>query len=301
MVLGKLSFLLGIDPKFMLTHPEFDPVAFSFGPLMFGDTVIGPLQVHWYGIMYLFAFASAWLLANYRVTKAWAPFSRDKVEDLIVYGAMGVILGGRIGYVLFYHFESWLADPLWLLRVWEGGMSFHGGLVGVILAMALYARKVGVSFLTMADFVAPIVPLGLMFGRLGNFIGQELWGRPTDLPWGMVFPAEGIEAVARHPSQLYQAFGEGFCLFVLVFWFSRKPRPTGAVAALFTIGYSICRFLAEFARQPDAHIGFDFFGWLTRGQLLCVPMLLAGVIVLVWAYRTNGGEVKRAEKVTENA
>lgn len=257
----------------MMTYPNIDPVAFS----------LGSFQVHWYGIMYLFAFASAWMLGMYRAGKPGAIVTRPQVENLITWAAFGVILGGRFGYVLFYHFDYWLDDPLWLFRIWEGGMSFHGGLLGVITAMFLYARRLGVSYLGLMDFVAPLVPLGLGFGRLGNFIGQELWGRATDSSWGMVFPRDP-EALTRHPSQLYQAGLEGLLLFIIVFWFSAKPRPRGAVSGLFLISYAFFRFLVEFVREPDSHIGFDMLGWITRGQLLSLPLFALGVGLLIFAY-----------------
>ena len=257
----------------MLTHPDFDPVAFS----------LGPLDVHWYGIMYLFAFVSAWLVAMHRAGQSRTPVTRPQVENLITYGAFGVVIGGRVGYVVFYNFDAWMRDPLWLFRVWEGGMSFHGGLIGVVLAMLFYAHRIRVPYLKLTDFVAPIVPLGLGFGRLGNFIGQELWGRPTDLPWAMVFP-DDPEGLARHPSQLYQFALEGLVLFALVFWFSHRPRPAGAVSGVFLIGYSCFRILVEFAREPDQHIQFDLFGWVTRGQLLSLPMLALGLGLVLFAY-----------------
>lgn len=255
-----------------LSYPHIDPVAFS----------IGPLQVHWYGLMYLAAFASAWWFAMRRSERAWSPVRRQKVEDLVVYVAFGVILGGRCGYVLFYNFDKWVADPLWLLRLWEGGMSFHGGLLGVMVAMAIFARQIRQPFLAVADFVAPLVPVGLGFGRIGNFIGQELWGRSTDGPWGMVFPRDP-EQLVRHPSQLYQAFLEGLVLFVVLFWFSKKPRPTGVISGLFLLLYGVFRFVVEFAREPDAHIGFDLLGWMTRGQLLSLPMMAGGLVLLAYA------------------
>ena len=243
----------------MLIYPAIDPVALSVGPFSIGDTIIGPLQVHWYGIMYLLGFAVAWMLAMRNSQRPWSPIKKTQVEDVIVYGAWGVILGGRFGYMLFYGADKWLADPGMILRIWEGGMSFHGGLIGVALAMLIYSRKHHVAFLSLADFVVPLVPAGLFFGRLGNFIGQELWGRETDLSWGMVFPNDP-EALVRHPSQLYQAGLEGFVLFISVLWFSAKPRPRAAVSGLFLALYGSFRFLVEFVRDPDSHIGFDFFG-----------------------------------------
>jgi len=268
----------------MLQYPDLNPIAFTIpiGPLSIGDMIIGPFNVHWYGIMYLLAFASAWLVAMQRSKAPHAAVNKSQVENLITYGAFGVILGGRFGYVMFYNFEQWLRDPLWLFRVWEGGMSFHGGLIGVIVAMIIYSYRINRSFVSVMDFVAPIVPLGLGFGRLGNFIGQELWGRVSDVPWAMVFPKALPEGLARHPSQLYQAFLEGLVLFAIVFWFSAKPRPRGAVSGVFLIGYSMFRFSVEFVREPD--LGVALIGGMTRGQLLCVPMLILGVGLLVWAY-----------------
>jgi len=256
----------------MFTYPDLNPIAFS----------LGPLDVHWYGIMYLCAFASAWLLAWYRAGAPQSAISKAQVENLITYGAFGVILGGRFGYVIFYNFDYWMSDPLWLFRIWEGGMSFHGGLVGVALAMIIYAHRIRVPYIRLMDFVAPLVPLGLGFGRLGNFIGQELWGRPTDSSWGMVFPKDP-EALVRHPSQLYQATLEGLVLFVVLFWFSRKPRPAGAVAGLFLILYGLFRFLVEFVRSPDKGIDL-LMGWMSRGQLLSLPLLILGIALLVLAY-----------------
>ena len=259
----------------MLNYPNIDPVAIS----------LGPLDIHWYGIMYLLAFAAAWGLAYRRAARTDSPLKPSQVEDLIVYGALGVVLGGRFGYVMFYNFETWLGDPLWLFRIWEGGMSFHGGLLGVIVAILLYCRRVNASFFSTLDFIAPLVPLGLGFGRLGNFIGQELWGRATDVSWGMIFPRDP-EQLVRHPSQLYQAFLEGVVLFAIVYWFSRKPRPRLAVGAVFLIFYGIFRFAVEFVRQPDDHIKTLVLGWMTRGQLLTIPMIVIGVSVLIWTYTT---------------
>lgn len=261
----------------MLQYPDIDPVAFS----------LGSFKVHWYGIMYLFAFVSAWLVAMHRAKQPGALINKAQVENLITYGAFGVILGGRFGYVVFYNFDYWLTDPLWLFRVWEGGMSFHGGLLGVIVAMMIYAKRIDRSFIGLMDFVAPMVPLGLGFGRLGNFIGQELWGRVTDVPWAIVFPkAMDPEGVGRHPSQLYQACLEGLLLFIIVFWFSAKPRPRGAVSGIFLIAYGTFRFATEFVREPDK--GVALVGWMTRGQLLCLPMFAVGLGLLICAYVVTG-------------
>ena len=260
----------------MLTYPHIDPIALS----------LGPLKVHWYGIMYLVGFAAAWWLAVRRAGRPEYPLQREQVDDLIFYGAMGVVLGGRFGYVIFYNFERFLDNPLWLFKVWEGGMSFHGGLLGVIVAMFLYARTIKLRPGQVLDFVAPLVPIGLGMGRIGNFIGQELWGRQTDVPWGMVFPNDP-EGLVRHPSQLYQAGLEGLAFFILLYWFSARPRPVWSVSGLFLIGYGCFRFIVEFFRQPDSHIGFDLFGWMTRGQLLSLPMIIVGVVMMLWAYQRH--------------
>lgn len=270
----------------MLTYPNIDPVAVTIGPFMIGDTAIGPVSIHWYGLMYLLAFASTWLLALYRVRQPHSILQKHQLEDLIVYGAVGAVVGGRCGYVLFYNFDYWLRDPLWLLRIWEGGMSFHGGLLGVLLAYWLYGRKINRPLLDITDFIAPLVAPGLGFGRLGNFIGQELWGRISDVPWAMYFP--NAPGGPRHPSQLYQAFLEGVVLFMILYWFSAKPRPRAAVSALFLICYGFFRFLVEFVREPDAHLQDSLLlGWVTRGQLLSIPMIAIGALMLYWAYAVD--------------
>ncbi len=253
----------------MLQYPQIDPVAIA----------LGPIEVHWYGLAYLAAIAFAWWLAARRSTQPGAAVRREQVDDLIFFSAVGVVLGGRVGYVLFYGTDRLLDDPLWALRVWEGGMSFHGGMLGVIFANWLYARAHKIDFGYLLDFVAPLVPLGLGLGRLANFVGQELWGRATDAPWAMVFPRDPLQ-LARHPSQLYQFALEGVLLFALLLWFSSKPRPKLAVGGLFVFGYGAQRFAVEFFRQPDTHIGLDAFGWMTRGQLLCVPMIAFGLYLL---------------------
>lgn len=268
----------------MLQFPNFNPIAVSVGPFDVIGKSIGPWEIHWYGIMYMLAFLSAWMLALYRSGKPHSPITKVEVENLVTYGAFGVILGGRVGYVIFYNFDHWMSDPLWLFRIWEGGMSFHGGLIGVLLAMYVYATRIRVPYLALMDFVAPLVPLGLGFGRMGNFIGQELWGRVSDVPWAMVFPKAGDpEGVARHPSQLYQASLEGLVMFVVLFWFSAKPRPRGAVGGLFLVLYASFRSIVENFREPDIGISL-VFGLFTRGQLLSAPMFIAGLGLLGYGY-----------------
>ncbi len=264
----------------MLNYPDIDPVAFS----------LGPLSVHWYGLMYLLGFIAAWRLALRRSKRPWSPVRKNQIEDLIVYSAFGVILGGRFGYVIFYHFERWFSDPLWLFRIWEGGMSFHGGLLGVLVAIWLYGRKINQPFLALGDFVAPMVPIGLGLGRLGNFIGQELWGRPTDAWVGMIFPRDS-EQLARHPSQLYEFLLEGVVLYALLILCSRKPRPRGVISGLFLVFYGCFRFVAEWFREPDSHLGFDLFDWMTRGQLLCLPMIVFGLLLILWGYLGPKSEI----------
>jgi phosphatidylglycerol:prolipoprotein diacylglycerol transferase len=256
----------------MLVHPDIDPVAFS----------IGPLAVRWYGLMYLLGFGLAWWLGLRRIALGRAPIDRRQFDDLIFYAVLGVILGGRLGYVLFYKPGYYFGHPLEIPAVWQGGMSFHGGLLGVIAAMWLAARKHKVDFLRLMDFIAPLCPLGIAAGRMGNFINGELWGRPTDLPWGMVFRNAGN--LPRHPSQLYEFALEGLVLFVLLWWFSTQPRARGQVSALFLIGYGSLRFLAEFAREPDAFLGVLALG-MTMGQWLCVPMIAGGIWLYAWSAR----------------
>jgi phosphatidylglycerol:prolipoprotein diacylglycerol transferase len=262
----------------MLVHPNIDPIAFSIGPF-FG---IGPLPVRWYGLMYLTGFLAAWGLGVRRISKGLAPVTRQQFDDMLFLAVVGVILGGRLGYILFYKPAEYLAHPLKIFAVWEGGMSFHGGLLGVMLAMAFFARRNHIGYLRLMDFVAPLCPLGLAAGRMGNFINGELWGRVTDLPWGMVF--RGAGDAPRHPSQLYEFALEGVALFVLLWWFSSKPRPVGQVSGLFLLGYGVARFIAEFGREPDAFLGFLAFG-MTMGQWLCLPMIAGGIWLLAWARR----------------
>jgi len=260
----------------MLVHPQFDPVAFH----------VGPLAVRWYGLMYLVGFILFVVLGKIRARQnlltGWHP--RD-VDDMLFFGVFGVILGGRLGYVLFYKPLYYFAHPLQILALWQGGMSFHGGLLGVLIAMALFARQRHKRWLEVTDFVAPLVPLGLAAGRLGNFINGELWGRPSNGPWAMVFPQ--VDAVPRHPSQLYEFGLEGMALFVLLWLYARRRRPLGAVSGLFLVGYGVLRFLVEFAREPDDFLGQLALGW-TMGQWLSLPMILAGLAMMLWAYWRAG-------------
>jgi len=273
---------------------HIDPVAIS----------LGPLKIHWYGLMYVLGMFVAWRLALSRLRAGRLPVSEAALGDLVYYAMFGVLLGGRLGYLVFYGWQQVLDDPLYALRIWEGGMSFHGGLIGVMTAGWIWSRKQGLHYFDTVDFVAAVTPPGLGFGRIGNFIGGELWGRTTDVPWAMIFPASlppeyarlpyeslqklnesgALDAYARHPSQLYQAFLEGAVLFVLVWFFTRKPRPRYAASGLFALGYGVFRFAVEFVRQPDAQLGFLAFDWLTMGQLLSLPLIAIG-IVLLWLSR----------------
>lgn len=258
-----------------MVHPQFDPIALS----------IGPLAIHWYGIMYLLGFLAGQYLGIWRAGRdAWRNFTTDQVKDLLFYIVLGIIIGGRLGYVFFYHFDLFLDNPLYLFKINEGGMSFHGGFLGVAGAVILFARRHKKNIFTVGDFVAPLVPPGIFFGRFGNFINGELWGRPTDVSWGMIFPQAG-DTIARHPSQLYQMAGEGLLLFILLWWFSQKPRPRMAVSAAFMIGYGVLRTAAEFFRQPDVHIGYLLGGYLTQGMLLSIPMILVGLAMIIFAYK----------------
>jgi phosphatidylglycerol---prolipoprotein diacylglyceryl transferase len=268
----------------MLTFPNIDPVALSLGSFSLAGKTIGPINIHWYGLAYLAGFALGWFLAYRRCSKRFSVVKPNQLEDLVFYSAMGVVLGARIGYVLFYNFDAFLSDPISLFKVWEGGMSFHGGLIGFAIAMIIYGKRHGRHFLDMVDFVALYATPGLFFGRIANFIGSELYGRASDVPWAMIFPKDPT-GLPRHPSQLYEAFLEGIVLFAILWWFSRKPRPRGAVIGLFVLLYGCFRFFVEFFREPDAHISFDMLGWVTRGQELCVPMILIGAGLLYWAYK----------------
>lgn len=258
----------------MLPYPQIDPVAIA----------LGPLKIYWYGLMYLVGIGGAWWLASRRLSRFDASWSKEKLSDLVFWVAMGVILGGRLGYVLFYDLAAYVADPLKIARVWEGGMSFHGGLIGVMLATWWFGRRNGKGFFELMDFIAPLVPIGLGAGRIGNFINAELWGKATDLPWAMVFPTDP-QQLARHPSQLYQFALEGVALFVILWFYSRRPRPTMAVSGLFAACYGVFRFIVEFVRVPDAQLGYLAWNWLTMGQVLCLPMILGGIGLVVYAYK----------------
>ena len=256
----------------MWEYPEIDPVAIA----------IGPLQIHWYGLMYLLAFLGGWLYGNYRAKKI-EPWNNDMVSDLLFYVAMGVILGGRIGYILFYDLGIYLENPLLIFKVWQGGMSFHGGLIGVTIAMILFARKTQQNLFQVADFVAPLIPIGLLTGRIGNFINGELWGKVTDSPLGMAVYDPSLQAVVhKYPTQLLEALLEGVVLFIILSIYASKPRPSGSVAALFLIGYGSFRFIVEFWRIPDEQLGYLMWDWLTMGQLLSLPMVVIGLAVMIW-------------------
>ncbi len=278
----------------MITYPSIDPVIVS----------IGPLAVHWYGVMYVIGFAAAWLLARRRASapeSSWRPID---VDDLIFFAAIGVIAGGRIGWLLFYGMEQVIEDPITIIQIWKGGMSFHGGLLGVIVAVALFARRRGRKLADVLDFLAPLPGIGIFAGRIGNFINGELWGKPTDVPWAFVLDPSTLHASQRdeavrlcerfsvdpcvlqvHASQLYQGLLEGLLVFVVVWLYTAKPRPRLAPSGLFLIGYGVCRFAVEFVRVPDENRGYLLFDWVTMGQILSAPMILVGLALIVVAYR----------------
>jgi phosphatidylglycerol---prolipoprotein diacylglyceryl transferase len=281
----------------MFTYPSIDPVIFS----------IGPVAVHWYGLMYVVGFATAWLLARKRASAAESTWKPTDVDDLIFFAAIGVIAGGRVGWLLFYGMEQVIANPITIVQIWKGGMSFHGGLLGVMVALVLFARRRGRRFADVLDFAAPLPGIGYLAGRIGNFINGELWGKPTDAPWGIVLDpstlhhnqrAEALRLCERfnvdpcilqvHASQLYQGLVEGLLMFLILWFYTAKPRPRLAPSGLFLAGYGFFRFLLEFVRIPDENRGYLFFGWVTMGQILSAPMVLVGVALLVIAYR--GGE-----------
>jgi len=276
---------------------QIDPVAFR----------IGPLAVHWYGIMYLLGFATAWWLGRQRIRAGRLPGVDDNgYSDLLFYGMLGVVLGGRLGYILFYDLQTYLQHPLQIVRIWEGGMSFHGGLLGVLAAVWWWARRQRLHFFDVVDFVAPLVPPGLGLGRLGNFINGELWGKPTDGSWGVVFPqslpaglanldagslraqfeAGALNLYARQPSQLYQFALEGVAMFAILWFYSARPRPRYAVSGMFALLYGVFRFMVEFVRLPDEQLGYLAFGWLTMGQVLSLPLIVLGIYFL-WRSRRS--------------
>ncbi len=256
----------------MLNYPEFDPIIFA----------IGPVAVRWYGLMYVLGFVAAWFLANRRSKVPWSPIKPEQVDDLIFYAMVGVIVGGRLGYCIVYGWQLWLEDPLYVFKITQGGMSFHGGLVGVMTAMWLYGRKIGKGMWQITDFMAPFVPIGLGTGRVGNFINGELWGKETTVPWSF-----NVNGQSLHPSQLYEALLEGLVLFVILWIFSRKERPYLAVSGMFLFWYGAFRFFVEFYRVPDADKGYILFGWVTQGQILTAPMIVLGAILLFMAYKND--------------
>lgn len=258
-------------------YPHIDPIAFS----------IGPIDVHWYGLMYLVGFLCALFFANRYADRRDNDWNRQQVSDLLFYCFLGVILGGRLGYVLFYQFPYFISHPLYIIKIWDGGMSFHGGLLGVITAMALFARKMHKHFFEVADLVAPLVPFGLGAGRIGNFINGELWGRVTDVPWAIIYPQAG--PYPRHPSELYEFALEGVVLLIILMSYAKRKPPLGAVSGLFLVGYGVFRSIAECFRQPDPQLGFFDFG-LTMGQILSIPMILVGIAIMVWAYRHRSAQ-----------
>ncbi len=264
----------------MYVHPDFDPILLHLG---------GPIAIRWYGLMYLIGFAAAWWLGRKRASLPGSPVTPQQVDDILFYGMLGVVLGGRVGDMLFYQFPVLLGNPFAIFKIWQGGMSFHGGFLGVLVAMWLYGRQQNLKFFTIMDYVAPLVPIGLGAGRIGNFINQELVGRATEVPWGMVFPAMQ-DGIVRHPSQLYQATLEGLALFLILWFYSSKPRPLMAVSALFLLGYGVFRFAVEFVREPDYNTGTNGFvasDWMTMGQLLSLPMVLVGLWMLWFAYKKH--------------
>lgn len=262
--------------------PNIDPIAIS----------LGPLDIRWYGLMYLVGFAYAFWMANRVCDNSKGVWTREQASDLLFAGFMGVILGGRIGYVFFYQFPTFLDNPLYLFRIWEGGMSFHGGVIGVVTAIIIYAKRHQRSILLVGDFIVPLLPVGLGAGRIGNFINSELWGRVTDSPFGIIFHNAG--PLPRHPSQLYEFALEGVLLLIILLLFIRKPKPAGSVAGLFLLGYGTFRFIIEFAREPDAHLGLLTLG-LSMGQILSLPMILVGAGLMVYAYKKNPVEVVQSQ------
>jgi phosphatidylglycerol:prolipoprotein diacylglycerol transferase len=260
-----------MGPPAAIPYPNIDPVLVA----------LGPIQLRWYGLMYLIGLTAAYFLIQHKVARKGLPIRKDQIYDMVVYAAFGVFLGGRIGYTLFYNFSYYSQNPLKLLAVWEGGMSFHGGLLGTIIALIWFSRRQGISAYTIADLAACVTPIGLGFGRIGNFINGELFGRSTDVAWCMIFPAGG--PACRHPSQLYEATLEGLVLFTALWWIDRRPTPPGTVFWSFITGYGISRLIVELFREPDQHLGF-ILGPITMGQILSVPMVLLGAVMLIRGY-----------------
>jgi phosphatidylglycerol---prolipoprotein diacylglyceryl transferase len=259
----------------MMNYPNINPVALD----------IGIVKIHWYGISYVVGILAAWLLLRYRAKQAYWSYNHEQISDLIFYAMLGIIIGGRLGSVLFYNFSDYLQRPVEIFYLQQGGMSFHGGLLGVIVAVWFFARKTNKTFFEVSDFVAPVVPIGLGTGRIGNFINGELWGAPSNLPWAMIFPDPAAGGIARHPSQLYEALLEGLILFIILWWFSKSPRPVKSIFGLFLLGYGVFRFMIEFVRMPDQHIGYLAFDWFTMGQLLTLPMIIFGLLLIILAYK----------------
>jgi phosphatidylglycerol---prolipoprotein diacylglyceryl transferase len=259
----------------MIAYPNIDPVAVD----------LGFVKIHWYGITYVVGILAAWLLLRYRGRQSYWAFSDEQISDLIFYAMLGIILGGRLGSVIFYNFSYYIQHPIEIFYIQQGGMSFHGGLIGVLVAVWFFAGKIDKPFFKVTDFIAPVVPIGLGCGRIGNFINGELWGDASNLPWAMIFPDPAAGGIARHPSQLYEALFEGLLLFIILWWFSKISRPEKAVSGLFLIGYGVFRFMVEFVRIPDQHIGYLAFNWFTMGQLLTLPMIIFGVLLMALAYK----------------
>jgi phosphatidylglycerol---prolipoprotein diacylglyceryl transferase len=261
----------------VISYPDIDPIAID----------LGMIKIRWYGISYVVGILIAWWLLKRRTRAFRTDWSAEQVSDLMFYGVIGVIVGGRLGSMLFYNLPYFLSHPLDVFKIWEGGMSFHGGLIGVLVAIWLFARHTGRTFFNVSDFLAPVVPVGLGCGRIGNFINGELWGLPTALPWGMIFPDPRAGGIARHPSPIYECLLEGVVLFIVLWWFSSRPRPARSVSGLFLLLYGVFRFAVEFVREPDAQLGYLAGGWLTMGQVLCVPMVAMGAY---WLWRARRGE-----------
>lgn len=259
----------------MLQHPNIHPVAID----------LGFLQLHWYSLMYLLGLLAGYLILRYLIKTKRTHIQLAQAEDAILFTAVGLLLGGRLGYFLFYQPSIFLLEPVRIFHLSDGGMSFHGALLGIFFAAFIFSKTYKIAMGELVNILALTAPIGIFFGRIGNFINQELWGRVSDLPWAMVFQRDPL-ALARHPSQLYEAFGEGLVIFLIILWFNRKPRPNWSLGALFISCYGSIRFFLEFFREPDSFIGFDLFGWLSRGQLLCLPMIILGLLVLYYSYRS---------------